>query len=526
MLRRLAAALLVAGCLGPPLAPPPAAPPTLEREERPRPAPASALYRTEAQPKGVVGGRAAEDLAREVEAVLRARGATPEPDGVLAATAAWFLKETAEGRTHTSGDGQAVARRLGFAGNLVTMATASTDGAQAGLWRQSLAEVPVNLPVTRYGVRVSPAGISAVALGTVEAKLAPFPRHLAPGESLQLRGEIAPRFERAIVYLTGVDGKVEDRPQRGRHVEVSLALAGRGVYQAEVMGDGPSGPVVLVNVPVYVGVPEPDLGAPPVLSARVPAAAEARLLVLLNEARTKAGLRSLSVDSELRAVALGHCEDMAGNHFLGHVSPTTGTPEDRIKHAGVLVLAGGENIARAATADEAHGDLMNSPGHRANMVSPQFTHVGIAVVHDGEQILATLVFGRRPDLAAPAPSAAEAMASIAKGRRAKGLPPAQEDPVLRAGAAAGAKAFARGGADAAFAAAQAAVTSEVRKRGVDRQAGCVRLFEVLDRDQIGGLPTVLGPHLRRVGVGVATRTDGKTTWLEVLILTEGLACKE
>ena len=132
-----------------------------------------------------------------------------------------------------------------------------------------------------------------------------------------MHGEAVSRFEHARLFLTGVDGKVTETRFTSRLFQASLQLSAAGVYRVEVMGYGASGPVVLANVPVYVGVPEPEparaagAGAAPVVVD-----AEARLLALLNRARADAQLAALEPDPELRAVALGHSEEMAATHFL------------------------------------------------------------------------------------------------------------------------------------------------------------------------------------------------------------------
>jgi uncharacterized protein YkwD len=523
--RLLLAPLLLFGCLPPmPAGPPPPAGALAPEPEEPRLQPAADGYRTQAAPGGVVGGKVAERLAAAVAEALHARGAPAEADGALAATAAWFLRETAERRDHSSQECEQVARHYGFAGNLLTAVTAPLDGEKAALWRQSLAAVPVNVPVTRYGVRASPAGLGAVVFGTVEAELGPIPRHLQPGQSVRLRGEVSPRFQRATVYLTGVDGKVQERRMSGRRVETTLTFPSRGVYQAEVMGDGPTGPVVIVNVPIYVGVPEPALGADRPSLPAFAGNGEARMLALLNAARAKAGLAALAADPELEAVARGHSEDMARAHFIGHVSPTTGTPEDRIRRAGVPVTAGGENVSRAGSPEAAHQELMASPAHRANMLSPIFTHVGIASVPEGEQILTTLVFGRRPDPRAAPWTARQAVEAIAALRKARGLGAVHVDPGLRAAAEIGVKAFGGGGARGASAASSAALQSEFDRTGVSRPPVCVRLFEIGDPDQLAELPVLLEPRLRRMGVAVTTRTEGRTIMQVLLVLTEGIHC--
>ena len=90
--------------------------------------------------------------------------------------------------------------------------------------------------------------------------------------------------------------------------------------------------------------------------------------------------RAAKRDKALAAVALAHSEDMVAHGFVGHVSPTTGTAEDRVRRAHLRYPLFGENIARGVSPEGAHKGLMDSPGHRANMLNPQYTHVGIGTV--------------------------------------------------------------------------------------------------------------------------------------------------
>jgi uncharacterized protein YkwD len=91
-------------------------------------------------------------------------------------------------------------------------------------------------------------------------------------------------------------------------------------------------------------------------------------------------LPALVLDEALRDVAFAHSTDMAEHDFFGHVSAISGDPEARLRRAGVVVSAYGENIAQADSPENAHDSLMSSPGHRAVMLDAQFTHVGIAAV--------------------------------------------------------------------------------------------------------------------------------------------------
>ncbi len=94
----------------------------------------------------------------------------------------------------------------------------------------------------------------------------------------------------------------------------------------------------------------------------------------------RAGLPPLRVDPRLARVARGHSEDMAASGFVGHVSSTTGTPADRVSRSGLAPALILENVARAYSPEEAQAGLMNSPGHRRNVLHRDVTDVGVGVV--------------------------------------------------------------------------------------------------------------------------------------------------
>ena len=108
--------------------------------------------------------------------------------------------------------------------------------------------------------------------------------------------------------------------------------------------------------------------------------AEARILALVNEERQGVGLPALDFDPELVPVGRAHAVEMFELGYFAHESPNTGGPFDRIAAADVTYLTAGENLAFAPDIVTAHRGLMNSPGHRANILSPKFGRVGMAVV--------------------------------------------------------------------------------------------------------------------------------------------------
>lgn len=107
------------------------------------------------------------------------------------------------------------------------------------------------------------------------------------------------------------------------------------------------------------------------------------MLDLVNAARVKAGLNPLQADMTLVKLARLKAQDMIDKNYFSHTSPTYGSPFDMMKAAGVTYRYAGENLAGAPAVDVAHTNLMNSPGHRANILNSNFTRVGIGVVNGG-----------------------------------------------------------------------------------------------------------------------------------------------
>ena len=126
-----------------------------------------------------------------------------------------------------------------------------------------------------------------------------------------------------------------------------------------------------------------SLDLPDDLALSPDSVAERQMLDLLNEERTSAGLRALVWDDRLLPVARQHSEEMFRLKYFAHLSQATGTPFDRIKSAGITYSRAGENLAYAQSVAVAHRGLMQSPGHRENILRPEFTHIAIGVISAG-----------------------------------------------------------------------------------------------------------------------------------------------
>ncbi len=122
-------------------------------------------------------------------------------------------------------------------------------------------------------------------------------------------------------------------------------------------------------------IPEKDAAA---------AAYEREVIRLVNEHRRKNGLGELSEDWQLSRVARYKSQDMRDRKYFSHTSPTYGSPFQMIKSFGISYKSAGENIAKGQKTPKAVVDgWMNSSGHRANILNPKFTHIGVGYVADG-----------------------------------------------------------------------------------------------------------------------------------------------
>lgn len=110
---------------------------------------------------------------------------------------------------------------------------------------------------------------------------------------------------------------------------------------------------------------------------------EQKMLELINEERVSRGLKALVMDEKLRQAARAHSKDMFQRGYFSHTNLEGKSPFDRMREADIGFLVAGENLALAPNVDIAHNGLMNSPGHRANILTGDFGRVGIGVVDGG-----------------------------------------------------------------------------------------------------------------------------------------------
>lgn len=267
----------------------------------------------------------------------------------------------------------------------------------------SVREVASAAPLTHCGgalLTTEQGSVLAVAFsGRFLTLHQDLPRSLPRPAYVPLNATLAQTYHHPALAITYPDGRVERVPLPAqKKIKHLLQFDAAGIHQVELLAEGPQGMAVLAVIPLRVGdAPEP--AAPPFEAGETESDASGvidRLYTLIDAERKARKLPTLKRDRKLSKIALAHSEDMDAHHFVAHSSKSTGTASDRVTRAGLtpnLVL---ENIGRGYSASEIHEGLMASPGHRANLIHPDATHIGLGVVvqREGDRLafLVTQVF--------------------------------------------------------------------------------------------------------------------------------------
>jgi hypothetical protein len=138
------------------------------------------------------------------------------------------------------------------------------------------------------------------------------------------------------------------------------------------------------------------------------------VLDLMNVERATLGLPSMSMRGDANAIAEAQSAAMAAEGTIWH-------NEQYLTHATRTALAAkmlGENVGMGPTVDQVHGAFMNSPGHRANIVEPVFTIVGVGVVRSPSGMLYITQDFVQPSGGTPRPAAKAAPKPAPKPRAA------------------------------------------------------------------------------------------------------------
>lgn len=128
-------------------------------------------------------------------------------------------------------------------------------------------------------------------------------------------------------------------------------------------------------------------------------ASTAAIISLTNQSRATAGLKALTENPSLDRAAALLCTEIAQSGVWSHSQPSTAypAPQDRLRAVSYTWAAFGENLAGTNGSDAQHvmDNWMNSADHRANVLQPSFTEIGVAQLQVGAMVCSVQVFGTR-----------------------------------------------------------------------------------------------------------------------------------
>jgi uncharacterized protein YkwD len=480
-------------------------------------------------------GSAIEDasgaLARAFDAAQRARGVSLRGDPRLAALSRFVADHVSpEGAMPAQAALDAVARHLGLVEPTPHFLIVSADARDdlAARVQPDIESMLAAQAYSHFGGVVAARGGSSLCVAALTfrfARLAPVPRHLEPGATLEISGELVPGYSDPELAVTRPDGSVaRGEPARGASLHFSVETSARGIYRVEVLGHGPQGITVIANFPVYVGdAPPTSVALGDSSGAAVSAErAAAMLLEMMNAERAKVQLPPLALDPALTRVAAGHTADMIEHGFIAHDSPTTGNAQDRVARAGIRTSVVLENIGRGYSPREVHDGLMASPGHRGNILSDAVNHVGIGVSATREpsqtDYLVTEVFTLvTPTLTSDAPE--QLLARINAERERRKLKPLVAEGTLRSLATRAALSFFAQPLPSERALLQQ-LQGELQHTQLAVRGVTVGLIVTGNLNDVSQRDLVLAPATRRIGIGVAqgARPDKPDNALCVVLL--------
>lgn len=228
-----------------------------------------------------------------------------------------------------------------------------------------------------------------------------LPREVRVGQSVRVQVKYSAPLRNPRLPVTAPSGfvqRIQPLQARPGQADFELRFTEKGRYAIEVLMDEPGvGPRVARILPVYAGESYPRRESEYQNTAtqfKDTRTAANHLFALLNQERKKMGLNAVNRDAILEKTAVDHSRDMALRGFFAHVTPDGKNPNTRYQaHGGFGTV--GENIVIETNIDKAHRQLMASPGHRANILQADVTHVGMGLYYAKDRYYITQLFQSR-----------------------------------------------------------------------------------------------------------------------------------
>lgn len=278
-----------------------------------------------------------------------------------------------------------------------------------------------------------PRLIRTALLARPAMTLDPIPRALTPGQTIPITGHLDPDHTHPALIARPPRGDLIDLPltTRGPTFTTTLTPDTPGEWHLEILATGPAGPIPLAQLTLHVDQPLPRHYTATFPRTDHSTDPTTHLETLINTTRATHHQPPLTRDPALDAIAAAHATEMRNRTQVAHRSPTTGTLTDRLRSARIRTLASAENVALNPNIEDAHAGLMRSLGHRRNILSPTYTHLGLGAARGEAGWYITQIFTHpAPDLTDPHQAETALLDRIHQARRTAAAPPLTPDPHL------------------------------------------------------------------------------------------------
>jgi len=409
----------------------------------------------------------------------------------------------------------------------------TTEDDTSGLLEHLETALTQDARFTHYGVGRARGGGDpyrwtwAIFLVVRNFDMAPFPRQVGLGDQQRLEFRLGEGLTAPSVLSMAPGGSIDpvEVQENGETWSANILFDQPGVHWVEVLAEGVLGPEVVIQLPVYVNQALPTAWegfVPPDEDwIEAEADAEALMLTLVNRDRAQFGLPELQLDETLRQAARAHSADMRDHQFFAHISPTRGGLSDRLSPFGYQARIVAENIARNPRIYDAESGLMESLGHRANILSARLTHLGIGAVLGrgpaGERAwFLTQEFALPIERPSDESLRRHVSDTLIRSRTEAGAAPLRRRGDLDRIAQRAAEVAARSGFDGDKL--NALISADLEREGIRYRRFRIQYQPVLELVDFLVPPFIAEPQLTEHGIGVDVRFEGDVEMSGTLLL--------
>jgi len=363
-------------------------------------------------------------------------------------------------------------------------------------------------------------------------QLSEFPKMVDPDSSYHLSGVMQPGYHSPELLVTTPGGKViqfvMSEDYSGKFdTDVSFD-EGPGQYLFEVAYESPNGPKVGALFPVSAGRSYPEsysLWQDSGIEAYADLdQAENAMVGLINKDRSRFRSPPVKQNLVLSRIARRYSQEMCDGKFLAHVTPEGMDLQERLKATGILYQQALENVSVGYSIAGIEAGLMNSPGHRRNILDPTVNQVGVGVVwttsESPSRAYVTQLFVKTFEKLDPARDRQTAIYEINLRRTEKGLRPLSDNIQADMVAEEHCQSLVRRDTTALGDEEESRILLRLRRYGITYRYGAVLIKQVGNLDQLYDTEILYDSTYTWMGMGLCqgASVDDMTPWVWATIL--------